>query len=76
MPTYKYILKNGQTRYYTKFYYLDWEGNKKVEFKRGFVKQKEAKEYEVNFLAKLSNTPSVPFDKLLDEYINKCKIKT
>lgn len=75
MPTYKYTLKNGQTRYYTKFYYLDWEGTKQVKCKRGFIRKKEAKEYEVNFLAKLSNTPSVPFDQLLDEYINKCKNK-
>ena len=64
MPTYKYTLKDGSERYYAKFYYKNWKGERKQEFKRGFKRQKDAKAYEIDFLAKLATNPTVPFEIL------------
>ena len=36
--------------WYCKFYYMDYTGTKKQKKKRGFKLQREAKEWERNFL--------------------------
>lgn len=75
MPTYKYILKDGSERYYAKFYYTNWKRERKQEFKRGFRRQKDAKAYEIDFLAKLATNPTVPFEILAEKYLENCKNK-
>ena len=47
MPTYK-DEKTGS--WYCKFYYTDWQGNKKQKLKRGFKLQRDAKDWERKFL--------------------------
>ena len=47
MPTYKDEKTNT---WYCKFYYTDIYGSKKQKLKRGFKLQREAKEWERNFL--------------------------
>ena len=46
MPTYK-DEKTGT--WFVKCYYTDYIGNKKQKKKRGFARQKDAKEWEYNF---------------------------
>ena len=49
MPTYK-DEKTGL--WYCKFVYTDWTGTRRQKKKKGFRLQKEAKEFEVEFLSK------------------------
>ena len=72
MPVYKYILKDGSERYYTKFYYKNWKGERKQDLKRGFIRQRDAKAYEINFLAKIATNPTVPFAILAEKYLENC----
>ena len=76
MPVYKYILKDGSERYYTKFYYKNWKGERKQDLKRGFIRQRDAKAYEINFLAKIATNPTGPFAILAEKYLENCKIRT
>lgn len=54
--------------YYVKFYYTDWTGAKKQKLKRGFKLQREAKEWEREFLEKYSKTPDISFSALVEKY--------
>ena len=50
MPQYKYTVKAG-VRWFSKFPYQDpLTGEKKIEFKRGFMTKREAKTYEDSFM--------------------------
>lgn len=69
MPAYKYTLKNGKSLWYANFYYTDWTGQKKHICKRGFKTQREAKEYERNFLDQQSVTPDILFSSLVENYL-------
>lgn len=55
--------------WYCKFYYTDYTGAKKQKLKRGFKLQREAKEWERNFLEKMQGTPDMTFQALYDLYI-------
>lgn len=71
MPAYKYTLKDGKTtRWYANFYYTDWTGEKKHACKRGFVTQREAKEYERNFLDQLGKSSDILFSNLVENYLD------
>lgn len=70
MPTYK-DEKTGT--WYCKFYYTDWQGNKKQKLKRGFKLQREAKDWERDFLMKQSAQPSMPFRILVQLYLEDKK---
>ena len=59
--------------WYCKFYYTDYTGTKKQKKKRGFKLQREAKEWEQNFLVKLSAQPSLPFKDLTALYLQDKK---
>ncbi|MEG1061434.1 MAG: site-specific integrase [Oscillospiraceae bacterium] len=65
MPSYKDEERNS---WYCKFYYTDWQGNKKAKLKRGFAKQKDAKEYERMFLDRQQANPQMTFGSLIDLY--------
>ena len=66
MPTYK---DNKTGLWYCKFYYTDYTGQKKQKLKRGFKLQREAKDWERDFLEHKQRTPSITFQALYDQYI-------
>ena len=69
MPAYKYTLKSGKVLWYANFYYADWTGQKKHVCKRGFKTQREAKEYERNFLDQQNTTSDILFSSLVENYL-------
>lgn len=70
MPVYK-DEKTGT--WYVKLYYTDYTGTKRQKMKRGFALQREAKDWERNFLLKQAAEPSMPFNILADLYLNDKK---
>lgn len=66
MPVYKE--KNGT--YTARFYIPTFEGNKKQHNKRGFKTKKEAKNYEIEFLAQKKYSVTMTFRKLYELYID------
>ncbi|MCH5186870.1 MAG: site-specific integrase [Oscillospiraceae bacterium] len=70
MPIYK---DEERGTWYCCFYYVDWQGLKKRKTKRGFTKQKDAKEYERAFLDKLQSNPQMTFAGLVELYIDDMK---
>lgn len=73
MPAYKYTLKNGKTMWYAAFNYTDWTGQYKHTCKRGFKTQREAKDYEKNFMDQQSNTSDILFASLVENYMEDMK---
>lgn len=77
MPTY---YDDKTKSWYCKFYYTDYTGDKKQKLKRGFKLQREAKEWENDFLTKKATQPSMPLKDLADLYIEdkkeNCKLTT
>ncbi len=63
-----YYDENKKT-WYCKFYYTDWQGQRKQKLKRGFKLQREAKEWERLFLEKLQGTPDMTFQALYELYM-------
>lgn len=74
MPAYKYKLKDGKTTlWYANFYVTDWTGNKRHICKRGFKTQREAKEYEKNYLEQSEGRSDITFDSLVKCYMDDMK---
>ena len=73
MPTYK-DEKTGT--WYVKLYYTDYTGTRKQKMKRGFQLQREAKEWERDFLLKQAAQPSMPFRTLAELYLEDKKAHT
>lgn len=69
MPAYKYTLKNGKTMWYANFYYTDWTGKKVHICKLGFKTQREAKEYERQFIDQQETTSDILFSNLVENYL-------
>lgn len=69
MPVYKDEKRNT---WYAQFYYEDWTGEKKKTTKRGFKTQREAKEYEREFLLKRASNPNMLFSTLCELYFEDC----
>lgn len=65
MPAYKDPKTNT---WYCKFNFKDYEGNIKQKLKRGFKLQREAKEWENNFLANQQLQPSITFKGFFKVY--------
>ena len=65
MPTYK-DTKTGT--WYCKFYYTDWQGQKRQKLKRGFSRQKDAKDWERLFLDQFAKNPDITFEVLYLKY--------
>ena len=74
MPAYKYTLKSGKTMWYANFYYVDWNGKNQHKCKRGFLREKDAKEWERMFLDKFSKTPDILFGSLYEKYMEYCTV--
>lgn len=66
MPAYKD--ENQRGTWYAMFYYTDWQGIKRRKKKRGFKTQREAKEFERDFLANEQKSCDITFQTLVDEY--------
>ena len=58
MPIYK-DAKTGT--WYVKLYYTDYTGTRKQKMKRGFALQRDAKDWERDFLLKQAAQPSNAF---------------
>lgn len=66
MPTY-YDEKTKS--WYVKCYYEDYTGTRKQKMKRGFALQRNAKDWERQFLERQQGTPDITFQALYDVYI-------
>lgn len=66
MPVYKDEKTNT---WYCKFYYTDYTGTRKQKLKRGFALQRDAKDWERNFLEKVQGTPDITLQALYEAYI-------
>ncbi len=69
MPAYKYELKNGKVMWYANFYCTDWTGAKKHICKRGFKTQREAKEFERDFIDQQQSSSDIMFSALVEKYL-------
>lgn len=65
MPSYK---DETAGTWYCKFYYTNWQGEKKQKLKRGFKLQREAKDWERNFLEQYARDPDITFETLFSKY--------
>lgn len=65
MPAYK---DKDRGTWYCCFYYTDWQGEQQRKTKRGFTKQKDAKEWERAFLDKLQENPQMTMASLISLY--------
>nr|DAZ81007.1 MAG TPA: Integrase [Caudoviricetes sp.] len=70
MPAYKDTTRGT---WYCSFYYVDWTGEKIHKKKRGFKKKNDAIKWEKDFLNKLLTTTDIPFDKLVENYLDDMK---
>ena len=65
MPTYK---DDKTGTWYCKFYYVNWQGEKKQKLKRGFKLQREAKDWKRKFLEQFAQNPDITFESLYEKY--------
>ena len=67
MPIYK---DETSGTWYCKFYYTDYTGTRKQKLKRGFKLQRDAKEWEHDFLSKQATQPDMTFNTLSQLYLD------
>jgi hypothetical protein len=72
MPTYK---NKEKGTWYCAFYYTDWTGKKKKKKKEGFNREKDAKEYERQFLEESQVSPDMKFSTIVKIYMEDCKTR-
>ena len=73
MPVYK---NEDKGTWYCSFYYTDWQGNRKKKKKEGFKLQRDAKEYEKEFIRTHSGTScDMLFKDIAKLYLEDKKIK-
>lgn len=65
MPVYQDKTTNT---WYCKFYYADWTGKRKQKLKRGFKLQREAKDWERQFLEQHTKDPTITFQTLYERF--------
>ncbi len=70
MPTYK---NQERGTWYCKFNYVDWTGKRKQKKKEGFKTQREAKEYEREFIRKSQADCTMLFSSLIELYLEDCR---
>ena len=66
MPSY---YDEKQKTWYCKFYYVDWTGIRHQKKKRGFKLQRDAKEWERNFLETQQADLTMDFENFVDIYM-------
>ena len=67
-----YYDENTKT-WFCKFYYTDYTGTKKQKKKRGFKLQRDAKEWERNFLETKQTDPTMTFENFVKIYFEDIK---
>lgn len=67
MPVY---FNEKTKKWYCKFYYTDYTGQRKQKKKSGFKLQRDAKEWERAFLERQQGTPEMTFQALYENYID------
>lgn len=72
MPTY---YDEKTKTYYTSFYYKDFSGTNHRKLKRGFKLQREAKEYERDFIAKMQGSDTMTFAALANYFLQDLKTR-
>ena len=65
MPSY---LNSDTKKWYCKFYYTDWQGNRQQKKKSGFKLKRDADDFERKFLEYYACDPHVTFEALCDKY--------
>ncbi|MCL2856148.1 MAG: site-specific integrase [Oscillospiraceae bacterium] len=70
MPAYK---DDQRGTWYAMFYATDWQGVKRKHKKRGFKTQREAKEYEREYLSKSSKLPDIRFSEMTSLFMEDRK---
>ena len=70
MPVYKDEERNT---WYCSFYYTDWQGNKRLKKKRGFMRKKDGQEFEREFLLKEQASCDMAFGSLVELYFEDMK---
>ncbi|MGL5436630.1 MAG: tyrosine-type recombinase/integrase [Lachnospiraceae bacterium] len=66
MPTYK---DEKRGTWYCQFYYKDWKGNNCQKRKRGFSRERDAKQWERDFLNSLARSSDISFPNLVENYL-------
>lgn len=69
------VYKDKNGTWFAEFRYKDWNGDNKRHKKRGFKTQKEAKEYERDFLNKSHTDKHLTFSNLAELYLEDCKVR-
>ena len=65
MPAYQ---DPGTGKWFCKFYYTDYTGEKRQKKKRGFIRKKDAQEWEREFLSKHAGDPNMRFGTFSELY--------
>lgn len=73
MPSY---YNETTKKWYCKFYYQDWQGNRKQKKKNGFERKKDAQEWERSFLDSLAGSPDMLFSDMANLYLKDKQIHT
>lgn len=66
---------NDRGTWYCKFYYVNWQGEKKQKLKRGFKLQREAKDWERKFLEQFAKDPDITFETLYKKYMEYLSLR-
>jgi integrase len=72
MPTYK---NQEKGTWYCSFYYTDYSGKKIKKKKEGFKREKDAKDYERNFIEKAKASVEMSFATLVELYMEDSKAR-
>lgn len=69
MPSYK----DSNSKWYCKFYYKDWTGERKQKKKSGFDLKRDADAFEREFLEYHSDSPDISFSDFAEKYFEIMK---
>ena len=70
------VAKNNKSgKWYSKFRYTDWTGQRVQKKKTGFSTKREAQEWEREFLAKMAASCDMSFASLVELYMSDCKTR-
>ena len=75
MPSYKYQNAAGRVLWYCSFYFQDYSGRRVKKKKQGFQTKREADQWERDFLAKKTGTPSMTFRQLVENYLDDARAR-
>ena len=70
LPTYK---DKERGTWYASFYYTDWQGRRRLKKKRGFLRQKDAKAFEEEFLRTKARSCDMAFGSMVEIYFDDMK---